>query len=309
MIERRFISVTELRAAKDGKTISGLAATYNKLSSPIPAGRDSSRSFREKLAPGAFRSAVASGQDVTLLVNHDPDKLLGRTASGTLQLNDTKRGLEFRCSMPNTQLGNDTREMIERGDLNGCSFGFALGKRDDDWSEEEDDEEDLFGKDDNNQKVQKRGKTLVRTIRNVSKLYDVSVVTRPAYNGTSVDCRSLVEVCTEVPADVLTRYTDQPRDENGGFSNGADAKTAQQHSESASHHVDSAAEAQVAGDDFEAELHRVAATAHDIAAKFPSDANTEFAQKCSKQANAFAGRSDSQIITMRRRSLISQSLS
>jgi HK97 family phage prohead protease len=208
-IERRFISVTELRAAKDGNTITGVAAAYNKLSELL-GGRG--QVFRERIAPGAFRNAVKAGQDVTLLVNHDPKLLLGRTASGTLQLNDTKRGLEFRCSMPNTQLGHDTREMIQRGDLNGCSFGFSLGTRGDDSWEDEDleDEEDLFPLDDD--KVQKRGKktkTLVRTIRNVTKLHDVSVVTNPAYpNGTSVDCRSRVEVYGEIPAGIAKRYID-----------------------------------------------------------------------------------------------------
>ena len=207
-IERRFISVTELRAAKDGNTITGVAAAYNKLSEPLGDPRKSG-TFRERIVPGAFRNAVNAGQDVTLLVNHDPKLLLGRTASGTLQLNDTKRGLEFRCSMPNTQLGHDTREMIQRGDLNGCSFGFSLGTRgDDEWADEDlEDEEDLFPLDDD--KVQKRGKTLVRTIHNVTRLHDVSVVTNPAYpNGTSVDCRNLVEIYGEIPAEIWKRSVD-----------------------------------------------------------------------------------------------------
>lgn len=207
-IERRFISVTELRAAKDGNTITGVAAAYNKLSEPLGG---LGQVFRERIAPGAFRNAVKAGQDVTLLVNHDPKLLLGRTASGTLQLNDTKRGLEFRCSMPNTQLGHDTREMIQRGDLNGCSFGFSLGTRGDDSWEDEDleDEEDLFPLDDKIQKRGKKTKTHVRTIRNVTKLHDVSVVTNPAYpNGTSVDCRSRVEVYGEIPAGIAKRHVD-----------------------------------------------------------------------------------------------------
>ncbi len=190
-IERRvFLVDAELRAASDGKTISGYAARYNILSGPIPSG---GQTFRERIKPGAFRSAVDSNQDVTMLVNHDMDKLLGRTASGTLVLRDTPSGLQFSCQMPDTQLARDTHTMIKRGDLNGCSFGFRLGQRDSDWTEEEiEDEDDLFGDDeDEKRSKQKRSKQVVRTINNVRTLYDVSVVARPAYpKGTSVVARA-----------------------------------------------------------------------------------------------------------------------
>src|ERR1700747_3249972 len=144
-IERRaFFVDAELRASADGKKIRGYAARYNSLSGPIPSGK-SGKSFRERIAPGAFKRAVEGGQDVTMLVEHNPDKLLGRTASGTLQLRDTTTGLAFESDMPDTQLGHDTHEMIKRGDLNACSFGFALGDRSDDsWDEEDiEDEEDF----------------------------------------------------------------------------------------------------------------------------------------------------------------------
>jgi HK97 family phage prohead protease len=211
-IERRFISVTELRAAKDGNTITGVAAAYNKLSLPIG---ENGKVFRERILPGAFQQVLNKKPDVTLLVNHDRKLLLGRTASGTLQLNDTKRGLEFRCSMPNTQLGYDTREMIQRGDLNGCSFSFGMSNRaeDQDWQDEElEDEEDLFGGKDKKQEGRARPKkmhALVRTIKNIASLHDVSVVTNPAYEDcTSVDCRSRIEIYGEIPASISKRYVD-----------------------------------------------------------------------------------------------------
>jgi HK97 family phage prohead protease len=209
-IERRFISVTELRAAKDGNTITGVAAAYNKLSLPIG---ENGKVFRERILPGAFQQVLNKKPDVTLLVNHDRKLLLGRTASGTLQLNDTKRGLEFRCSMPNTQLGHDTREMIQRGDLNGCSFSFGMSNRAEDqaWEDEElEDEEDLYGDDKKQGRARpNKMRTLVRTIKNIASLHDVSVVTNPAYpKGTSVDCRNGVEVYGEIPASIWKRYVD-----------------------------------------------------------------------------------------------------
>jgi HK97 family phage prohead protease len=214
LAERRvFLVGAELRAASDGKTISGYAARYNTLSQPLPAGKGSGQTFRERIAKGAFRNAVKSGQDVTMLVQHDPDKLLGRTASGTLKLKENDNGLQFRCSMPDTQLGHDTHEMIKRGDLNACSFGFMLGDRSDDsWEDEEleeEDDEDLFGSDEDDDKKQKRGarkktsRQMVRTIHNVRHLYDVSVVTRAAYpKGTCVQARGIELAYPELPAEI-----------------------------------------------------------------------------------------------------------
>jgi HK97 family phage prohead protease len=206
-VERRvFLVDAELRAASDGKTISGYAARYNTLSQPLPAGKGSAQTFRERIAPGAFRNAVKSGQDVTMLVQHDPDKLLGRTASGTLKLKEDESGLQFRCEMPDTQLGHDTHEMIRRGDLNACSFGFLLGQRSDDsWDEEDlEDEADFESDEDKKQKrSRKTTRQMVRTIHNVRHLYDVSVVTRAAYpTGTCVQARGIDLAYPELPAEI-----------------------------------------------------------------------------------------------------------
>jgi|SRR5580704_15858891 HK97 family phage prohead protease len=199
--EQRIFQASEFRASSDGKTITGVAAAYGVLSGPIPAGAGSSRTFREKISPGAFKRAVDGKQDVVMLVNHDPKQLLGRTSSGTLELTDTPHGLSFRCSMPDTQVGRDTREMISRGDLRACSFGFGLTAGDDEWSECDEDDIDpsLRGK-------QKR-KVIVRTIRNVSRLDDVSVVTRPAYDhGTSVGVRAAI------PAEIRSKFFPEVED-------------------------------------------------------------------------------------------------
>lgn len=209
LVERRiFLVDAELRAASDGKSITGYAARYNSLSSPLPAGKTGG-TFRERIAPGAFRSAVNSGQDVTMLVQHDNNKLLGRTASGTLKLKEDDKGLQFRCAMPETQLGRDTHEMIKRGDLNACSFGFMLGDRSDDsWDEEDIEDEEDFEPDDDEDKKQKRSRSrkttrqAVRTIHNVRHLYDVSVVTRAAYpKGTCVQA-GIELAYPEIPVEV-----------------------------------------------------------------------------------------------------------
>ncbi len=84
--------------------------------------------FREQFAPGAFKDSPASGSDVRALYEHNYTQLLGRTKSGTLVLSEDDTGLRFELTPPNTQLGNDVLELVERGDISGMSFGFRALK-------------------------------------------------------------------------------------------------------------------------------------------------------------------------------------
>lgn len=126
-------------------------------------------SFKEEIERGAFTRAIKEKQDVRALRNHDPDNLLGRTASGTLRLKEDERGLFIEVDTPNTSLGRDTVELISRGDLSGMSFAFVIRKER--W---ERDEEGFPSK---------------RIIEDVD-LYDVGPVTYPAYSQTTADVRS-----------------------------------------------------------------------------------------------------------------------
>jgi HK97 family phage prohead protease len=150
--------------------VSGMAARYNNPT-VIQQGRTA---FKEILLPGAFRKAVYAKQDTAFLINHDPNKLLGRVSSGTLRLQDTADGLHFECDFPDTEAARDAYASIQRGDMHGCSFKFATEPGDDEWSVE--------------RKADKA--VAVRKIRNVAALDDVSAVTFPAYPNTSVNARS-----------------------------------------------------------------------------------------------------------------------
>lgn len=161
-IERRELSVAELRIAKedDGPKIRGYAAVFNKLSEDLGG-------FREQIAPGAFAKALARN-DVRALVNHNPDLVLGRNKSGTLRLSEDEHGLAIEIDPPDTQTARDTMTLLERGDISQMSFAFTVNK--DTWQEE-------------------KGKVPIRTLEEVN-LFDVSVVTYPAYPQTSAQVRS-----------------------------------------------------------------------------------------------------------------------
>ncbi|MRB24805.1 HK97 family phage prohead protease, partial [Bacillus thuringiensis] len=71
--------------------------------------------------------------DVRAFYDHQTGNLLGRTKSDTLSLTIDDTGLKFRLLLPNTQLGRDVYELVQRGDLSQCSFGFYV--EDERWAE------------------------------------------------------------------------------------------------------------------------------------------------------------------------------
>jgi uncharacterized protein len=161
--EIRFGQKLELRDQPGAMPkIRGYAAVFNALSNPLGG-------FREKIAPGAFRNAVVK-DDVRALVDHDPGKIVGRTKNGTLTLREDQRGLYCEISPADTSVGRDLVESIRRGDLDQMSFGFRVVS--DNWSKDQSGEP-------------------IRELREVS-LFDVSVVSFPAYEETSVSMRSVM---------------------------------------------------------------------------------------------------------------------
>jgi HK97 family phage prohead protease len=163
-IERRATIAGALRAASRGqdKVIAGYAAVFGVPSESIGSwGGD----FIEKIDPHAFDKTLAAPDlDCRCLWNHDASAILGRTKSGTLSLRTNATGLFYECTLPDTQAGRDTFASVERGDVSGSSFGFQCIR--DSWNDD------------------RSERTLLQ-----ADLFDVSVVTFPAYSQTSVDVR------------------------------------------------------------------------------------------------------------------------
>lgn len=121
----------------------------------------------ESIAPGAFDGALED--DIRCLVNHNTTLVLGRTAAGTLALKADEKGLwgEVRINEKDQDAMN-LYERVRRGDVNQCSFGFDI------LSEEYTENEETG--------------EIHWTIKSV-KLYEVSIVTFPAYEDTGVTAR------------------------------------------------------------------------------------------------------------------------
>lgn len=124
----------------------------------------------ETIAPGAFARYLANGGDVKVLWNHDSNIVLGSTANGTARLKEDTVGLFGSVEInENDQEAVNVYARIQRGDVDGCSFGFDIARQEEWWDEE----------------------GIYRTkITEVDPLYEVSPCTFPAYKATSISARN-----------------------------------------------------------------------------------------------------------------------
>ena len=153
----------EIREKDDGSvTVEGYAAVFNQET--VIGGK-----WREEISQGAFSDAVER-DDVVFLINH-AGLPLARSRSGTLKLSEDDHGLRISASLDMSD--PDVRSIVpkmKRGDLDKMSFGFIPTRQS--WDDDE--------------------KMPKRTIRE-AELFDVSIVTTPAYSGTEIGLRSLEE--------------------------------------------------------------------------------------------------------------------
>ena len=167
----RITMTAEVRAVAtdDGSMkIGGYAATFNSEATGL--------NFREVIAPGAFTRALASADPVFLLVNHDMEGIpLASTQSGTLNLRQDSTGLYMEATLdPANPKAQELSSAVRRGDMDKMSFAFT---------------------------VSPEGQTKdagLRTLTDIERLYEVSVVTLPAYDSTSVGMRSVEEADLEL---------------------------------------------------------------------------------------------------------------
>ena len=175
----------EIRSAEneeDGKIVRGYASTFNE---PYELYNDGQYILREQVDPNAFNEADMA--DVIMQYNHE-GKVYARTSNGTLDVLIDDKGLAIRADLGGTEAGRELYEEIKGGYTTKMSFGFTV---DEDKREQTENREDGTI-------------TVLRTITKIRKVYDVSAVSIPANDGTSISVRQLTDgVIGELEAERL----------------------------------------------------------------------------------------------------------
>lgn len=170
------LKVEQRSEAEGGGTFfTGTGIVYEQPSRPL---------YDEK--KGVFLEIIERGaidedtdlSEVLAVFNHDEKLLLGANYSGTLTFTSTDTGVDVRILKPENTVGNDCEVWVSRGDIRGMSFKFYVAK--DRWERKEG--------------------VLYRYVEKISKLMDLSLVTRAAYLQTTIgmaQSRSFMDAATE----------------------------------------------------------------------------------------------------------------
>ena len=151
----------------DSRNITGYAVVFESVSEDL--------GFRERIMKGAITDDTIKKSDVFCLLNHDSTKVLARSkyGEGSLKLEIDERGLKYSFTAPQTDLGNEILEHLQRGEIDSSSFAFTVSL------------------DEGSEKWYTVEGVQYRDIYWIEALYDVSPVYQPAYQETTVSKRTL----------------------------------------------------------------------------------------------------------------------
>jgi len=175
LIERRYPKTGEIRldGEESSPKITGYAAVFDQWA-------DIGGWFKESVRKGAFKKTIKEN-DIRALWNHNESYVLGRNRSQTLTMSEDDNGLWVEIDPVPATWADDLIKSMRRGDVNQMSFGFIVNKEDVD--------------------VKANQRTLVDVT-----LFDVSVVTFPAYPTTTAQVRSMFIHETEAEVDEWAEF-------------------------------------------------------------------------------------------------------
>ena len=193
------LQVREDENGQQSREVNGRAIVFGVRSVNLTPW-SSTRVVYEVLEPGCLTQELINRSDVIYNLNHNSSVLnvLGRfrnSEKDTLKLELRADGVYNSCDLPQTTAANDALELIKRGDINGQSFAF------------EDDYEDT----ENGVSYERTNETIdgkevwIRHVKKIIGLYDVSIVTHPAYEQTSVTTRENSEAIDKAIEEQLKR--------------------------------------------------------------------------------------------------------
>ena len=170
---RRMAEPLAIRAGGEEEMIvEGYATTFNQ---PYELYSDAQYTLNEQVDSRAFDDTDMS--DVIMQYDHE-GRVFARTSNKTLTLDVDQHGLHMRADLGGTEIGRQLFEEIEGGYTTKMSFGFKVA---------EDKREETVER---NEETGVRTTTVLRTITKISKLYDVSAVSLPANDATSISARN-----------------------------------------------------------------------------------------------------------------------
>lgn len=160
----------------EGRTVEGFAAVFDQ-ESRLNFDAKTKQFFIEVIERGAITDELLQACDIKALLEHDKGRMLARSrfGAGSLSLMVNDFGLGYKFDAPNTPEGDYAVEMIARGDLFGSSFAYSTNDK-------------------KNVTYKKVDGLLYRIVHKIDRIFDISIVSDPAYYGTDVTLRSLSEI-------------------------------------------------------------------------------------------------------------------
>lgn len=170
------------------KRVNGYATTFNE---PYTLYEDEDMVFMEQVDRNAFDNADMS--DVIMQYDHR-GRVFARTRNNTLDLRTDAKGLFVSANLGGTEIGKQLYEEIRGGYTDKMSFAFTVSG------------ENLDRRTENNRRI------YLRTITQIRKVFDVSAVSIPANDGTSISARSLVDgILDEEKKEALRKLENEQR--------------------------------------------------------------------------------------------------
>lgn len=165
----------EVRADEgQDRIVTGYAAVFDSPSQPLWG------EWREVIAPGAFAETLAAPDDIYALWNHNANEPIASRDAGTLKLSEDKRGLRTEIHFGDSDIEKYWHSKIKDKTIKKMSFGFSPEEEGVDYDAK------------------------IRTLMRI-RLYEVSPVTWPAYQGTSISARGYAQ-----PEDIFSRFIPAP---------------------------------------------------------------------------------------------------
>lgn len=184
------VAALEHRNEDNEMTVRGYATTFNQ---PYELWRMGGYTLIEQVDPHAFDETQMD--DVIMQYDHE-GRVFARVSNGTLKLNVDEHGLGIEARLDGTEIGRQLYEEIEGGYTTKMSFGFIVAEDRQDITEDKENDE----------------VTVLRTITKIARLFDVSAVSLPANDATSISARSYGEgVLSEIREEFAKRDRQRQR--------------------------------------------------------------------------------------------------